>query len=171
MFSVRCSITILASSADYIRSHAHQFNLVLCVHNEFFLNYRNASQGFLGSRCANISGKKYRRNLSQLCSTFSACQDNSMKKTLPAVIFTLRDIIILISQCGLDKKCIFRRSKFTSDQLHSLHFDLVFSTEDLMQPVIASISEKRTEQSGKTHTATRFGRKTRPKAANIWSVL
>ncbi|KAJ3594762.1 hypothetical protein NHX12_004069 [Muraenolepis orangiensis] len=104
--------------------------------------------------------------LKKLSDTRWACQYNAIwavKKTLPAILATLRDIIGL---SNLHRRTearalsaiihetfvvhliifedVFRTTKFMSDQLQSATFDLE-AADDLAQSVTIAISEKRTE--------------------------
>ncbi|KAK1906553.1 52 kDa repressor of the inhibitor of the protein kinase [Dissostichus eleginoides] len=104
--------------------------------------------------------------LKKLSDTRWACQYNAIwavKKTLPAILATLRDIIGLSNphrrtearalSAIMDEtfvvhliifEDVFRTTKFMSDQLQSATFDLE-AADDLAQSVTTAISEKRTE--------------------------
>ncbi|KAJ3602707.1 hypothetical protein NHX12_030456 [Muraenolepis orangiensis] len=104
--------------------------------------------------------------LKKLSDTRWACQYNAIwavKKTLPAILATLRDIIGLSNlhrrtearalSAIIDEtfvvhliifEDVFRTTKFMSDQLQSATFDLE-AADDLAQYVTIAISEKRTE--------------------------
>ncbi|KAI4808215.1 hypothetical protein KUCAC02_000280 [Chaenocephalus aceratus] len=104
--------------------------------------------------------------LNKLSDTHWACQYNAIwavKKTLPAILAALRDIIGLSNphrrtearalSAIMDETFVvhliifddvFRTTKFMSDQLQSATFDLE-AADDLAQSVTTAISEKRTE--------------------------
>ncbi|KAI4828619.1 hypothetical protein KUCAC02_022699 [Chaenocephalus aceratus] len=104
--------------------------------------------------------------LKKLSDTRWACQYTAIwavKKTLPAILATLRDIIGLSNphrrtearalSAIMDEtfvvhliifEDVFRTTKFMSDQLQSATFDLE-AADDLAQSVTTAISEKRTE--------------------------
>ncbi|KAK1890662.1 52 kDa repressor of the inhibitor of the protein kinase [Dissostichus eleginoides] len=104
--------------------------------------------------------------LKKLSDTRWACQYNAIwavKKTLPTILATLRDIIGLSNphrrtearalSAIMDEtfvvhliifEDVFRTTKFMSDQLQSATFDLE-AADDLAQSVTTAISEKRTE--------------------------
>ncbi|KAJ3581755.1 hypothetical protein NHX12_016273 [Muraenolepis orangiensis] len=167
--------------AIYIHCHAHRLNLVLvdCVHNvnaaaEFFETLQMLYKFFSGSVVHDLFMKKQKEleptaqcvELKKLSDTRWACQYNAIwavKKTLPAILATLRDIIGLSNlhrrtearalSAIIDEtfvvhliifEDVFRTTKFMSDQLQSATFDLE-AADDLAQSVTIAISEKRTE--------------------------
>ena len=166
--------------AVYIHCHAHRLNLVLvdCVHNvdaaaEFFETLQTLYKFFSGSVVHDLFLKKQRElstaqriELKRLSDTRWACQYDAIcavKRTLPAIIATLRDTVrdknakrrteaksvssLMDEQFVLHLiifEDVFRTSKFMSDALQSPNFDLL-TADDLAQSVITAISEKRTD--------------------------
>lgn len=166
--------------AVYIHCHAHRLNLVLvdCVHNvdaaaEFFETLQTLYKFFSGSVVHDLFLKKQRElptaqliELKRLSDTRWACQYDAIcavKKTLPAIIATLRDTVrdknakrrtesksvssLVDEQFVLHLilfEDVFRTTKFMSDTLQSPNFDLL-TADDLAQSVITAISEKRTD--------------------------
>ncbi|KAI4797971.1 hypothetical protein KUCAC02_024726, partial [Chaenocephalus aceratus] len=153
--------------------------LVDCVHNvnaaaEFFETQQMLYKFFSGSVVHDLFMKKRKEleptaqcvELKKLSDTRWACQYTAIwavKKTLPAILATLRDIIGLSNphrrtearalSAIMDETFVvhliifedeFRTTKFMSDQLQSATFDLE-AADDLAQSVTTAISEKRTE--------------------------
>ncbi|XP_037531372.1 zinc finger MYM-type protein 1-like [Nematolebias whitei] len=172
--------------AVYIHCHAHRLNLVLvdCVHNvdaaaDFFEILQMLYKFFSGSVVHDLFLKKQeelvsavqRLELKRLSDTRWACQYDSIravKKTLPAVIATLHDVVdqknakrrteAKALSALIDKKFvlhlvifedIFRTTKFMSDQLQSPNLDLV-AANDLAHSVITALTEKRTDDKWET---------------------
>uniref|UniRef100_A0A3Q3ABG9 DUF4371 domain-containing protein n=1 Tax=Kryptolebias marmoratus TaxID=37003 RepID=A0A3Q3ABG9_KRYMA len=172
--------------AVYIHCHAHRLNLVLvdCVHHvhaaaDFFEIVQMLYKFFSGSVVHDLFLKKQeelvlvgkRLELKRLCDTRWACQYDSLRavrKTLPAVMATLHDVVHQNSakrrteakalRALIDEKFvlhlvifedIFRTTKFMSDQLQSPNLDLA-AANDLAHAVITAITEKRTEEKWET---------------------